>query len=301
VIRALIALCFLAALYTPARAAEDQGRFVEIAAAPSTNIKPPHVTIWLPPGYDKSRARYPVVYMHDNQNLFFTDRSNQKKVWAADQSALRLIAAGRVKPFIIVGIDHPGRSRQRQYMPQGVHADIAAPTRAALEAFAGGAITSDAYLAFIIKELKPSIDRAYRTRPDPAHTAIAGSSMGGLISFYAITQFPDVFGRAACVSTHWPMGNPVGPVEPIPDVIAAWERYVTSAVGEPKGRRIWFDHGTKTLDYYYAPYQQVIDSGLAARRWRKGRDFESRTYPDSGHEENAWAARLDDIFGWLMR
>jgi pimeloyl-ACP methyl ester carboxylesterase len=299
-IRALFALALLA-LFAPAHAAEDQGRFVEIAAAPSKNIAPPRVTIWLPPGYDKGRARYPVVYMHDNQNLFFVERSNQKKVWAADKAALRLIAAGTVKPFIIVGIDNPGRNRQRQYMPQRVHADVAAPTRAALEAFAGGPMTSDAYLAFIVKELKPLIDGAYRTRPDRARTAIAGSSMGGLISFYAITQFPDVFGRAACVSTHWPMGNPVAAVEPIPDIVAAWDRYVKGTVGAPNGRRIWFDHGTKTLDYYYPPYQQAIDAGLTAQGWRKGRDFESRVYPDAAHEENAWAARMDDVFGWLMR
>ncbi len=299
-IRALLAL-LVVLLPLPARADSDAGRFVTVTAQPSVHIAPPRVTIWLPPGYDASRKRYRVAYMHDGQNLFDRKRSNQDKVWAADQSALRLIASGKVEPFIIVGIDQPGAKRHRQYMPQRVHADVAAPTRAALEAFARGPVFSDAYLAFIVKELKPRIDRDYRTRRDRTNTAIIGSSMGGLISFYAILEYPEVFGRAGGVSTHWPMGNPVARVEPIPEIVAAWDRYLANKAGAPKGRRIWFDHGTKTLDHYYAPYQRVIDARLVRQGWRKGRDFESRVYEGAPHEENAWAARLDDIFGWLMR
>ena len=108
--------------------AEDAGRFVEIAAVPSVNIAP-HVVVGLPPGYESSNRRYATVYMHDGQNLFFPERSNFNKVWAADKSAARLIAAGKVAPFIIVGIDQPGTARYRQYFPQQEISEIQSAIR----------------------------------------------------------------------------------------------------------------------------------------------------------------------------
>jgi pimeloyl-ACP methyl ester carboxylesterase len=295
----LVALLLSVAGLTAAHA-DDAGRFVNLGAMQAAPVPPTRITVWLPPGYNTTKRRYGVVYMHDGQNLFDRKRSNSDKVWGADESALRLIASGKVDPFIIVGIDQPGAARSRQYMPQRVYADVADPTRKRLDAFANGAVYSDAYLAFIVKTLKPKIDHEFRTLRDRSHTSIVGSSMGGLISFYAIAQYPDVFGSAGGVSTHWPMGSPVALVEPIPDILAAWDRYLAGTVGAPQGRRVWFDHGTKTLDSYYAPYQQAIDARLVALSWQKGRDFESRVYEGTAHEENAWAARLDDVFGWLL-
>ncbi len=298
-IRALLAL--LAALVVaalPARA--DPGRFVEIAAVPTANIVPPHVVVWLPPGYDGSTRRYGVVYMHDGQNLFFPALSGFNKVWAPDKSALRLIAARKTGPFIIVGIDHPGEARYRQYFPQQIAAHAYPGLRAEIDRLANGPLTGDKYLAFLTTDLKPLIDRDYRTLPDARHTAIVGSSMGGLISCYAFLRAPTVFGRAGCVSTHWPLGDPghLGPFNP--EVAGLWRAELAAHLGRPHGRRLWMDHGTATLDANYAPYQQAIDAELARRHWRKGRDFNSRTYERAAHEENAWAARMDDLFGWLL-
>jgi pimeloyl-ACP methyl ester carboxylesterase len=304
VIRRLAALLVALLATAPAAAAlaADNGRFVEIAAAPSTQpaISPPHVVVWLPPGYDTSRRRYGVVYMHDGQNAFFPERSAFNKVWAADKAALRLIAARKVAPFIIVAVDHPGAARYRQLFPQAIY-DAAPPAlRAVFDANAKGPITGDAYLAFLVHDLKPLIDRTYRTRPDASHSAIVGSSMGGLISCYAFVQYPRVFGRAGCVSTHWLLAGP----QELPadaDVLGLWKAYLGARLGAPAGRKLWMDHGTETLDALYGPWQDAIDADLTALGWRKGRDFESRTYPGAAHEENAWAARLDDIFGWLLR
>ncbi|VVT12809.1 conserved hypothetical protein [Sphingomonas sp. EC-HK361] len=288
------------ALFTLPAAAQDTGRFVEIAAVPTTNITPPHVVVWLPPGYDAAKRRYGVVYMHDGQNLFFLARSNFNKVWAADKSALRLIAAKRVDPFIIVGVDQPGEARYRQYFPQKLYAMASPKVRAGFDRLAKGPITGDAYLRFLTDDLKPMIDREFRTSPDPKHTAVIGSSMGGLISCYAFVEKPSVFGRAACVSTHWPLADPsdVGPFNP--EITAIWKAYLTKSLGKPNGRRLWMDHGTETLDANYRPYQQAIDADLIALGWKRGRDFQSREYPGAAHEENAWAARMDDIFGFLL-
>jgi enterochelin esterase-like enzyme len=292
-------LSILSVIGNPAYA-EDKGRFVEFDLTTAHPIKTPHITIWLPPGYDTGTQRYGVVYMHDAQNLFFPEKSNYNKVWAADKSALRLIAAKKVAPFIIVGIDQPGKDRMRQYYPSAILPMLNAEVRDNALSLMGGPPSSDAYLDFLVKELKPKIDRDYRTKSDRNHTAIAGSSMGGLISFYAITRYPAVFARAACVSMHSPLADPtkVGPANVA--VKRAWESYISKLVGKPDGRKIWFDHGDQTLDAFYEPYQSVIDEALIKSGWRIKKDFSSRTYTGAAHEENAWAARLDDIFGWTL-
>lgn len=299
-IRALLAaLLALVATSVPA-AAQDVGRFVTIAAVPSVNIVPPRVTIWLPPGYDAGRQRYGVVYMHDGQNLFDRKRSSYDKVWAADRSVLRLVAARRIAPVIVVGIDQPGEARYRQYFPQALYAMASPALQADIDSSAKGPLTGDAYLRFLTDELKPLIDPTYRTRADAAHTAVIGSSMGGLISCYAFVERPDVFGRAGCVSTHWPLTFQLK-LAPGDERPALWKAYLTQRLGKPAGRRLWMDHGDQTLDANYAPFQALIDADLVALGWRKGRDFESRAYPRAAHEENAWAARMDDILGWLLR
>lgn len=292
----------LLALFPNKALAQDQGRFVDLGALQSKHIAPTKVVIWLPPGYDASKQRYGVVYMHDGQNLFDPKRSNFNKVWAADKSALRLIAAGTVKPFIIVGIDQPGEDRGRQYLPR-VIADLLSPAvRDKLASRGNGKpIISDEYLKFIVSELKPKIDREFRTKADRTNTSIAGSSMGGLISLYAITRYRKVFGTAGAVSTHLPLGNPNWSDEESKDIFSAWRGYVNQELGKPKGRRIWFDHGTETLDAFYQPYQEILDAALVANGWREGRDFSSRVYKGTAHEENAWAARMDDIFGWMLQ
>jgi len=299
--RIILALLLTITLGHAHAAAQPEGRFVEIPEVPTQTLAPPHIVVWLPPGYDRGTQRYPVVYMHDGQNLFFPARSNFNKVWAADRSASRLIAAKRVRPFIIVGIDHPGNARQRQYLPARIYAAASPELKVRLDALAQGQVTSDAYLRFIVNDLKPLIDRRFRTQRSPRNTAIVGSSMGGLISCYAFGEYPQVFGRAGCVSTHWPMSVPSNPGEHLPEIDRIWGDYLARRLGRPDGRRLWFDHGTETLDAAYAPYQRAIDARMIALGWRKGRDFESRVYPGAAHEENAWAARMDDIFGWLMR
>lgn len=278
----------------------DRGRFVDWSAVATAAIVPPHVTIWLPPGYARGRQRYGVVYMNDGQNVFFPDRSGYAKVWAADRAVLALVAARRIDPVIIVAVDHPGDARYRQYFPQRLY-DMATPARRAqIDRLAKGPLTGDAYLRFLTQDLKPRVDRTFRTRPDPAHTAIIGSSMGGLIACYAFVERPDVFGRAACVSTHWPLADPtdVGPFAP--DVAALCSTYLTQHLGRPAGRRLWMDHGTATLDAEYPPWQRAIDADLVRLGWRRERDFTSHSYAGAAHEENAWAARLPAMLAWLL-
>jgi predicted alpha/beta superfamily hydrolase len=297
--RWLLALCAILFAFAAKAEAQAQGRFVEFDQA--ADIGQVHVTVWLPPGYDRdTRRRYPVLYMHDGQNVLFPKRSGFNKVWAADKAALQLIRSRKVAPFLIVAVDHPGAPRFLRYFPTRV----ASPAFAqGIEGFAKGKLGGDAYLSFLADTLKPVVDERFRTRPHARHTAVAGSSMGGLISLYALTERADVFGKAAAVSIHSPLIDPnllASQPAMAEGVKADWRRYLSSRLNAPQGRKLWMDHGTETLDASYAPYQAVLNDGVAAAGWARGKDFESRVYQGTAHEENAWAARLPEILGWLL-
>lgn len=294
----LMAVLVLAA--SPAMA-QDTGRMIEYERVPAAGLPDQRLSIWQPPGYDAGDQRYPVLYMHDGHNLFDLKNSNFNKIWAADKAMLAAVQSGKVEPHIIIGIWAPGPDRYRQYLPRSAY-DAAPPAvRAQMDAMANGAaVVSDRYLDWIAGPLKSWVDGAFRTRPGRDDTAIVGSSMGGLMSCYAFLERPKVFGQAGCVSSHWPAVDPRVVAGEDSGVKQMWDAWVSARLGKPDGRRVWMDHGTATLDAFYAPYQQVVDAGFAAAGWQKGRDFESRVYEGAEHEENAWAKRLPEIFGWLL-
>lgn len=297
--RLLAALAALIGFAVPL-AAEDTGRLIEYERVAAEGLPDQRLSIWLPPGYDAGDRSYPVLYMHDGHNLFDVKNSNFNKVWAADKAMLAAVKTGRVEPHIIVGIWAPGPDRYRQYLPRSAY-DAAPPgLKAQMDAAAGGEILSARYLDWIAGPLKLWIDARYRTRTGRDDTAIVGSSMGGLMSCYAFLERPAVFGRAGCVSSHWPAVDPRAVAGEDAALKAMWDAWFAARLGKPDGRRVWMDHGTATLDQFYAPYQQVVDARFAAAGWQRGRDWESRVYDGAEHEENAWAARLPEIFAWLL-
>lgn len=297
--RLLAALAALIGFAVPL-AAEDTGRLIEYERVAAEGLPDQRLSIWLPPGYDAGDRSYPVLYMHDGHNLFDVKNSNFNKVWAADKAMLAAVKTGRVEPHIIVGIWAPGPDRYRQYLPRSAY-DAATPgLKAQMDAAAGGEILSARYLDWIAGPLKLWIDARYRTRTGRDDTAIVGSSMGGLMSCYAFLERPAVFGRAGCVSSHWPAVDPRAVAGEDAALKAMWDAWFAARLGKPDGRRVWMDHGTATLDQFYAPYQQVVDARFAAAGWQRGRDWESRVYDGAEHEENAWAARLPEIFAWLL-
>ncbi|WP_066763836.1 alpha/beta hydrolase [Sphingobium sp. CCH11-B1] len=279
------------------------GRLVKIAAMPSAFVVPRPVTIWLPPGYDRSHDRYPVIYMHDGQNLFDAKKANFGVEWGMDEAMERLAALGIGQPAIIVGI-HSTALRYREYMPQGVY-DALPPAYAKLVRDShGGQPVSDAYLRFIVKELKPHIDRTYRTRPGRSDTAVMGSSMGGLISIYAMGRYPGIFGQAAALSVHWPLVGaqavdniPADAPAIVAQAFAAW--FGDSRV-DPHVNRLYIDHGTATLDAHYPPFARAIEAKLAARGWQSAGIFQSRTFTGTAHDERAWAERVDIPLAFLL-
>lgn len=281
-------------------AAENGARFLEFRDIAADGLPAQRLTIWLPPGYDNSTKRYRVLYMHDAQNLFDPALSNFNKVWAADRAMVQHAESSGEDPWIVVGIWSPGMDRYRQYLPLPAYQQASAPLREAMDEYAQGPVVSDRYLEWIAGSLKPWLDSALSTRPEPDNTAMIGSSMGGLISLYAFLEYPNVFGRAGCVSTHWPAIAPQNVDSTNPELIGIWHGMLEEKLGEPGGRKLWFDHGTATLDAYYPPYQAAIDQHMDGTNWRRGRDWESRSYEGAEHEENAWAARLPEVLNWVL-
>ena len=298
----LTALLLLMAAHTSAnaRSVSADGSLVDLPKVVSSTMGSMHVTVWLPPGYARGRTRYGVVYMMDGENLFRAETSYANMVWAPDKAIVRLLAANAIDPVVIVGVHSPGRDRTRTFLPQRLYDSMFPPLKAHAGVALKGAIQSDAYLRFLTAELKPMIDKRFRTQRDRDHTTIMGSSLGGLIALYAIAEYPLVFGKAACLSTHWPLASPIM-ADPIRTALLdGWSQYLTDRLGPPDGRHIWFDHGDKTLDGFYGPWQTAIDSALIRVGWQPQRDFETRTYPGAGHDEASWGARLDEVFGWLL-
>jgi predicted alpha/beta superfamily hydrolase len=283
--------------------APPRGRLVEHPQMTSTHVQPRDVTVWLPPGYDASDARYPVLYMHDGQNLFDGSRAAYGKEWGVDEHVARLSAGGQIRTPIVVGV-HNTPLRLREYVPADLIRALPEDMRADIQSIDGGEPLSDGYLRFMVEALKPFIDRTYRTRPGRDDTVVMGSSMGGLISLYALMKHPGVFGAAGCVSTHWPIR-----IDQITDqaalapwrerLVAAWTGVIRDGLPDPRDHRLYFDRGDETLDAFYAVFQSRIDDTIRAEGWSPDR-FRSFVFPGAEHNEASWNQRLDAPLTFLL-
>jgi predicted alpha/beta superfamily hydrolase len=264
------------------------GTVLRHAAVPSAHVAARNVDVWLPPGYaENPERRYPVVYMHDGQNLFDPATSYGNVDWAVDEAMTGLIARGEARPAIVVGVWNT-KKRREEYMPQrAVARDMPMNVPGASD-LKPRDIISDRYLAFLVEELKPFIDAGYRTLPGRADTSVMGSSMGGLISQYAMSKYPDVFGGAGCVSTHWPAGDGIA----LDDFAAH--------LPDPATHRYWFDYGTATLDASYEPYQKRADEILRQAGYVEGQNWITRKFEGAEHSEKAWRLRVDQPLVFLL-
>jgi enterochelin esterase-like enzyme len=245
-----------------------------------------HVEIWLPPGYDDSpSARYPVLYMSDGQNLFDPRIASTGVDWGVDEAVVRLVERGTIPPVIVVGVWNSA-DRVPEYSPWQNAPD---------------------YARFLIEELMPRVNREFRTLHGPEHTAVMGSSMGGLLSFYLVTHHPDVFGACGCMSTHFPLSEAMV-AQYLPGLVTAAHpdttpyilRDIAAGLTVPKGTRYWFDYGTQGLDAGYGPTHDAVRAWLARQGLVEGKDFVVRRYDGATHNEASWRARLDDPLTFLL-
>ena len=256
----------------------------------SKQVTPREVDIWLPPGYNQNtKQNYPVIYMHDGQNLFSSSLGFGGHTWLIDRAIENHMREHNTPGAIVVGIWNSGETRAAEYMPQKsiTAKDILDVPFGA--AHSSSPLKADAYLKFIVQELKPYIDQHFRTKSDKEHTSIMGSSMGGLISIYALCEYPDVFGSAACLSSHWPAGN------------GSTLSYLKTSLPNPSDHKIYFDHGTETLDAFYDPYQISVDEICKTHGYKEGFNYISKTYEGDEHSEVSWSKRLSYPLNFILK
>lgn len=296
-------LCLLSILVSNAQEMTvSTGKLKHFEQFKSDYVESRNIDVWLPDGYSELE-KYAVLYMHDGQMLFDANTTWNKNEWMADEVAGKLIADGKTKKFIIVGIASLYKIRHSDLFPQKPFESLPKKQQDSLyalgrnseQALFGSKVNSDNYLKFIVKELKPFIDKNFSVKKDRANTFVAGSSMGGLISLYAICEYPEVFGGAACISTHWP-GVFNTDKNPIPE---AFLQYMKQHLPKPETHKIYFDYGDQTLDALYEPFQKradaiMKDKGFTAKNWM------TKAFPGADHSEESWQKRLDVPFLFLL-
>lgn len=285
----------------------SSGKLIVLDSVDSQFVAPRTVRIWLPNQYEtwlKNKEPIATVYMHDGQMLFDSKTTWNGQEWGVDETLSRLFDNDRLVPFIVVGIDNGGSLlRHAEYFPQQPFESLASNYQQELYQlgrgdrllFGGNKVQSDAYLKFIVEELKPLIQSRFKTSSDPKYNALLGSSMGGLISWYGLMEYPEEFRRAASISTHWPGTMAVDDKR----IINAFENYISTSLTYLDGMRWYMDYGDAELDSLYPPLQAQISQAIDSLGLPK-QSYTVRFYPGEGHSENAWRKRLETPILYIM-
>lgn len=236
------------------------GTLVTLESFQSVNLgRAPVVQVWLPPGYgEEIERRYPVLYLHDGQNLFDPGTAPRGIDWGVDETLTAMIDAGELEPLIAVGIGS-GQGRVTEQDPSE-----------------GG----PRYARFLTGELMPRIDGGYRTLTGPENTGVMGSGMGGLLSIYLGWRHGDVFGRVGAISPHLPWGEGM--------LIAQVER----SGAYPRNVRLYVDCGTEGIEAGYRPYVERLAAVLGAWGWQPDVEYMVRVDEGGAHDETSWGNRL---------
>ena len=270
---------------------------IELTRYPAMELDgllPRDVWVWTPPAYQANpAARFPVIYMHDGQNLFDPEKSYTHITWGVAEAITKLSTWGFIQPAIVVGIDNT-ENRVGDYLPfrpfqtpQG-KAVIDSLSEEIREEFGKINPVADLYLKLIVDVIKPRVDTDFRTLPGFNHTFVMGASMGGLISLYALVEYPAIFSGAGCFSTHWPVVDKV--ILP----------YLQSNLPEAGLHKLYFDHGSEDLDAEYGPRQAAVDQVGFEKGYVLGKDWLKRFGAGTGHHERSWRSRIHIALRFLL-
>lgn len=268
------------------------GKIQRVENFPSNYVKPRNVDVWLPENYSPDK-KYAVLYMHDGQMLFDATTTWNKQEWQVDDVVTKLLAEHKIEDVIVVGVWNIPAIRHLDLFPQKAFDLLSKIEKEKMIEEAKSfnldltKINSDNYLKFIVKEVKPFVDKYFSTHTDAAHTAVMGSSMGGLISMYAICEYPEIFSKAACLSTHW-IGLKDVENNPIPN---AFFTYMQKKLPTPDTHKIYFDFGTETLDAFYVKYEPNVNQILAEKGFTE-KNAQNLKFEGTDHSENSWQKRI---------
>lgn len=249
----------------------------------SAHVTPRRVDIWLPREYQsRPGQRFPVLYMHDGQNLLNHADATLGVAWDIDRTAQRLMDQKKIKPAIIVAVWSTSTS-DREYFPERMLSNLVdlhnsdAPSPVVKT-------PADKYLSFMVGELKPYIDKHYRTLTDNNNTFIAGTSMGAWVSLYALAEYPHVFGSVACISANHASSDRL-------------IQYLEEKLPEADGHRFYFD--TVAKDYMEFPWPDV-DEIFHEKNYQQGGDWITRENGSVMVDANFWHMRADLMLEFLL-
>ncbi|WP_439130816.1 alpha/beta hydrolase [Polaribacter sp.] len=225
------------------------------------------IWLYLPPNYRTSKEKYPVIYMHDAQNLF-DDSTSFVGEWGIDETLNKLYKKTG-KSFIVVGIENGGQKRIEEYTPWK-H-----------QKYGGG--KGAIYIDFLVDELKPYIDTNYRTKPEAKHTSIIGSSLGGLISFYGGLKYPKVFGNIGALSTSFWFSDKV--------IDFAKEN------GNLKSTKLYFLVGGKEGDTMIPDTENMTK--LLLKKGFPNQNIKTKIVADGKHTESFWKSEFLEVITFL--
>ncbi|HEY7306950.1 MAG TPA: alpha/beta hydrolase-fold protein [Bryobacteraceae bacterium] len=237
--------------------------------------EPRKFVVYLPPDYHRAKRRYPVLYLHDGQNLFDSATAFQGNDWGLGVLADELIRRTQIAPLIIVGVYNSGEKRLAEY------------THVRDRAGRGG--RASGYGRFLVEDLKPLIDKQYRTLPEAANTGLGGSSLGGLVTLYLGLKYTGVFGRLIVMS---------------PSVWWANRAILKRVWGlrRKSDQKIWLDVGTaedRNPQPIVDNVMQLRDA-LMTKGWQLGKDLAFRCEEGAGHSEKFWGRRMRDALPFLF-
>ena len=225
------------------------------------------IWVYLPQNYNETSKKYPVIYMHDGQNLFDSATSYIGE-WQVDETLNKLFNKTG-KGFIVVGIENGGEERINEYTPWEN------------EKYGGG--KGEIYIDFLVNTLKPYIDVTYRTKPQQKHTGIIGSSLGGLISYYGGLKYSAVFGKIGALSTSFWFSNKA---EEFTKAYGNTKKVkLFLLVGEKEGEEMI--SGTKKIE------KLLLETGF------KPKNIKSKINPEGNHNETFWKSEFLEVVSWL--
>lgn len=239
--------------------------------------------IWTPPGYDDSENAerdYPVLYMFDGQNIF-EQLPGLPDEWHADETAMKLVQSGEIEPIIIVGIPHGDVNRLEEYLPFGRYSSTEG--------------RGDETMAWMLREVKPKIERAFRVRSGRESTAIGGASLGGAMALYASTAYPEHFGMAIVESLPM-MGDEGKATDEYLVGVSTWPDKIFIGMG---GREVGNDESNQERNAMYRKWAQRVDR-LAGRAGVPDSNRKLMIVPTATHNESAWADRFDNALRFLF-